>query len=110
MSRRALALLLATSLALSGCAAGIAASAVGAAVGAGGSERAVNEDRRTAARTACSARAAALGRVHIIDAVQRPDGLVKVWGTIKDDSRRRSFECSYDGRIRGFQLHPIRRR
>jgi hypothetical protein len=102
--------LLASSLGLGGCAAGIAASAVGAAVGAGNPQRPTDQDLREPAATACRARAAPLGRVRIIDADQRPDGRVKVWGIVEDDRQRRSFECSWDGRIRGFELRSVRAR
>jgi hypothetical protein len=103
-------LLLASSLALGGCAAGIAASAVGAAVGAGNPQRPTDQDLREPATAACRARAAPLGQVRIIDADQRPDGRVKVWGTVEDGRQRRSFECNWDGRVRGFELRSVRAR
>jgi hypothetical protein len=100
-------LLLGGSLALGGCAASLAASAVGAAVGAGNPQRPTDQDLREPATTACRARAEPLGRVRIIDADQRPDGGVKVWGIVEDDRQQRSFECSWDGRIRGFELRSV---
>ena len=69
----------------------------------------VTEDRRAAATAACEAHAAPHGRVHIIDADQRPDGRVTVWGTVEDDRERRSFECRYDGEVSAFRLRAIRR-
>lgn len=99
--------LLGAGLALSGCAAGLAASAVSAAAQAATPERPyVGEDRRPAAIAACEGRAAELGRVHIIDADQRPDGRVTVWGLIENEARR-SFECRYDGTVSAFKLRPI---
>jgi hypothetical protein len=103
-------LLLGSSLALGGCAASLAASAVGAAVGAGNPQRPTDQDLREPAATACRARAAPLGRVRIIDADQRPDGRVKVWGIVEDDRQRRSFECNWDGRVRDFELRSVRAR
>ena len=90
MRRSLLPLLAASCLGQSGCAAGIAVSAVGAAVKAATPERpVVTEDRRAAAAAACEAHAAQHGRVHLIDADQRPDGRVTVWGTVEDDRERR---------------------
>jgi osmotically-inducible protein OsmY len=104
-------LLAAASLPLGGCVAGLAASAAGAAARAATPDRApVTEDRRAAARTACEARAAALGRVHIIDSVQNADGRVTVWGTVEDARERRSFECRFDGAVKEFKLRPIKAR
>lgn len=108
---RAAALLVLTgsSFALTGCVAGLAASAVGAAVRAATPERpAVTQDLRDAAREACRARAAPLGTVHIIDAEQRTDGRVTVWGTVQDAAQRRSFECAYDNGVKSFRLRAIR--
>lgn len=103
-------LLAAASPALSGCVAGLAMSAVGAAVRAATPEPAlVTEDRRPAARAACEAQAAQHGSVHVIDAEQRSDGRVTVWGRVEDETRRRSFECRYDGAVTGFRLREIRR-
>lgn len=111
MRRSLLPLLAASSLGLSGCVAGIAASAVGAAIKAATPERAVvAEDRRATARAACEAHAAQHGRVHIIDAEQRPDGRVTVWGTVEDDRERRAFRCRYDGAVSAFRLRAIRQR
>jgi len=111
MRRLALPLLAASSLALSGCVAGIAVSAVGAAVKAATPERpAVTDDRRAAARAACESHAAQHGRVHIIDAEQRPDGRVTVWGTVEDDRERRAFICRFDGEVSAFRLRTIPQR
>jgi len=102
-------LLAATGLASSGCVAGIAASAVGAAIKAAAPERpVVTDDRRASARAACEAQAAPHGTVRIIDAEQRPDGRVTVWGTVQDDRERRAFECRYDGAVSAFRLRAIR--
>ena len=108
MRKAALALMLA-SLALGGCVASIAAGVVGAAVNASRSGRDTNEDLRQPAVAACSARAAQVGTVHIIDAEQR-GGRVKVWGTVIDERERRSFECTFNGRVSGFTLRAIRAR
>ena len=109
MRRSLLPLLAASGLALGGCVAGIAASAVGAAIRAATPERpVVAEDRRAAARAACEAHAAQHGGVRIIDAEQRPDGRVTVWGTVEDDRERRRFECRYDGAVAAFRLRAIR--
>ena len=111
MRRSLLPLLAASSLGLSGCVAGIAASAVGAAIKAAAPERpAVDEDRRATARDACEAHAVQHGRVHIIDAEQRPDGRVTVWGTVEDDRERRAFRCRYDGAVSAFRLRAIPQR
>lgn len=102
-------LLAASGLGLGGCVAGLAASAVGAAIKAATPERpVVNEDRRAAARAACEAHAAPQGSVRIIDAEQRPDGRVTVWGTVEDERERRRFECRYDGEVSAFRLRAIR--
>ena len=101
-------LLVAGSLPLGGCVAGIAMGAVGAAVRAATPERPeVIQDLGPAATAACEERAAPLGRVHIIDVDQRPDGRVTVWGTVQDDSQRRSFECRWDRVVKAFKLRPI---
>ena len=109
MNRLFLPLLLAGSFSLGGCVASMAASAVGAAVRAATPERpTVYQDIRTTAGDACRARAAPLGQVRIIDADQARDGTVTVWGTVEDATQRRSFECTFRGGVRGFQLRPIR--
>jgi hypothetical protein len=107
MKRLALPLLAA--LALCGCVPMMAANAVGSAVGAasGGPSARAGQDLREPARTACNERAAPLGTVRLIDAVQRPDGRVTVWGTVESAGRRRSFECRYEGRVTGFKLRAI---
>jgi hypothetical protein len=102
-------LLAASSLALGGCVASMAASAVGAAVRAAAPEpRVVTDDLRGTAREACRARVAPLGQVQIIDAEQRTDGRVTVWGTVQDTRERRSFECVYDREVKAFRLRAIR--
>ena len=106
MRRAAFPLLLMSSLFLGGCAAGIAASAVGAAVNAS-QPRETNEDLRDPAVAACTARAAPLGEVRIIDAEQRRGGRVKVWGTVQDAQQRQAFECSWAGEVSGFRLRAI---
>ncbi len=110
MRRSLLPLLAASSLALSGCVAGLAASAVGTAIKAATDGPVVDEDRRAAARAACEAHGAQHGRVHIIDAEQRPDGRVTVWGTAEDDRERRAFRCRYDGAVSAFRLRAIPQR
>ncbi|HEX8640638.1 MAG TPA: hypothetical protein VF704_05725 [Allosphingosinicella sp.] len=100
-------LLAVSSLGSSGCVAGIAASAVGAAVRAA-APGPVTEDRRPAARTACEAQAAPHGQVRIIDAEQRADGRVTVWGRVENERQRRAFECRYDRRVTAFRLREIR--
>ena len=109
MRKAALALMLASGLALGGCVASIAAGVVGAAVNASRSGRDTNEDLRQPAVAACTERAAQSGTVHIIDAEQR-GGRVTVWGTVTDERDRRSFECTFNGRVSGFTLRAIRAR
>jgi hypothetical protein len=94
---------------LGGCVASMAASAVGAAVSAidRGNDRVVTADMRTVATEACRARAAPSGTVSIIDAEQRTDGRVTVWGTIEAGTGRRSFECVYNQRIVAFRLREL---
>ena len=110
MRRAFLPLLLAGSLGLGGCVAGMAVGAAGAAARAATDRPDVSDDRRAAASAACEGRASVLGRVHLIDANQRPDGRVTVWGTVEDDRQRRSFQCRWDGRVTGFTLRPIKPR
>ena len=102
-------LLAMSSLGLTGCVASLAAGAVGAAIQAATPEpRVVTDDRRAAARSACEAQAAQHGAVHIIDAEQRTDGRVTVWGRVEQGSERQSFECRFDGRVTAFRLREIR--
>jgi hypothetical protein len=103
-------LLLAGSLTLGGCAASLAASAVGAAARAATDRPDVADDRRTAASMACEARAATLGKVQIIDAEQRSDGRVTVWGAVDEPGGRRSFECGWDREVKSFKLREIKPR
>ena len=103
-------LLAASSLALGGCAASIAASVVGAAVQAASprpQEVGYRADLIANARDACRARAAQHGAVHLIDAEQGRGGRVRVWGTVQGPSERRSFVCTYNGRVAGFTLRAI---
>jgi hypothetical protein len=79
----------------------------------GGAERGAAarslDRRRSPARDACTARAAQLGAVHVIDIERRGPGKAIVWGTVGEGAARRSFECRYDGRIVGFKLRAIER-
>lgn len=111
MTRSAAALLILAggSFALTGCVASMAVSAAAAAIQAATPERPdVAHDLRATAREACRARAAQHGTVQIIDAEQRRDGRVTVWGTVQDPGQRRSFECAYDGAVKGLRLRAIR--
>ena len=108
---RNLLILLAMAPALSGCVASLATSAVGAAVQAArGEPRVVTQDLRSSAAEACRARGASSGTVQIIDAEQRTDGRVTIWGTVQAAQQRRSFECIYQGRIIAFRLRDIQTR
>jgi osmotically-inducible protein OsmY len=93
--------------ALSGCVAGMAASAAGTAVRAATQRPNVRDDRRATASAACQARAAGLGQVRVIDAEQRIDGRVTVWGTVESGGVRKSFKCGYDGKVTDFKLRAI---
>lgn len=97
-------------LPLGGCVASMAASAVGAAVSAidRGNDRVVTSDMRAVATEACRARATPSGAVRIIDAEQRVDGQVTVWGTVDASGQRRAFECIHNQRIVAFRLREIR--
>ena len=108
---RKILILLVMAPSLSGCVASLATSAVGAAVQAArGEPRVVTQDLRTAATEACRARGASSGTVQIIDAEQRTDGRVTVWGTVQAAQQRRSFECIYQGRVIAFRLRDIQTR
>jgi Flp pilus assembly protein TadG len=102
-------LLLAGSFALTGCVASMAAGALGAAAQAASPKpQAVTEDRRAAAIAGCQTRAGGEERSHVIDAEQRGDGQVTVWGTLEEAQGRKSFECRWDGRkIAGFKVRAI---
>lgn len=102
-------LLLGGALALGGCAAGLAAGALGAAVRSGQPRASADPDQARSAAEACTARASQLGEVHIIDVERRSPSEVIVWGTVGQDSGRRSFQCNYGDRISGFKLRPIKR-
>lgn len=94
-------------LPLGGCVASVAASAVGAAVQAAEKPRDPSLDHGPAALKACTERAEQLGEVHVIDTERRGSGAVVVWGTVKDERERRSFECRFDGKVSGFKLRAI---
>ena len=102
-----LALLLAGAVGSGGCVAGLAAGAVGAAAQAATERPVVSDDRRTTAVEACRARAAASGQARIIDAQQRSDGRVTVWGTVESGGVRQAFQCRFDGKVTGFKLRSI---
>jgi len=99
--------LAASSLALGGCVASMAANAVTMAVKASRPDRAGAGDLRGSATAACSERAAPLGTVKIIDAAQRPDGRVTVWGTVEAEGARQSFECKFGGKVTAFKLRRL---
>ena len=112
MNKSAALLILTMPLLLGGCVASMAASAVGAAVGAatrdddGGPVR----DLRAGATEACRARAAQQGQVEIIDTEQVMRDRATVWGTVTANGVRRSFQCTYNGRITGFTVRAIPQR
>ncbi len=93
---------------LGGCAAGIAASAAGMAIRSAKGEPQGNQHLQPTARSVCSAHAAQLGAVRIIDIEQRSPGKIIVWGTVTDATQRRSFECAFTDRITGFKLQVIK--
>ncbi len=98
-------------LPLGGCLASMAVSAVGAAATAidRSDDRVETTNLQPVATQACRERAAQVGSVHIIDTEQQRDGLVTVYGTVQEPTRRRSFECVYNrGRIATFTLREIR--
>lgn len=108
--RRALILplLLGGALALGGCAASLAAGALGAAVRSGQPKPSADPDQARSAAEACTARASEHGEVHIIDVERRNASEVIVWGTVAQDSGRRSFQCNYGDKISGFKLRAIK--
>lgn len=59
------------------------------------------------ARAACTARAAGLGNVHVIDVAQEAVDRITVWGTVTRAGRRQSFECRFGTQITGFKLRPL---
>ncbi|HLL59848.1 MAG TPA: hypothetical protein VK391_08180 [Allosphingosinicella sp.] len=97
------------SLALGGCVAGMAASAVGAAVNSARSQQAAARARLSgqAAAEACTASASQHGQVRIIDVEVRSSSKLVVWGTVETAKGRRSFECSYNGKVSGLKLREI---
>ena len=102
--------LLLLALSLGGCAAGIAASAAGMAIRGAQGEPQDNRHLQPAARSACNAHAAQYGAVNIIDVEQRSAGKIIVWGTVTDAKERRSFECAFTDRMKGFKLTVIKPR
>lgn len=112
MHRLILASILGSSLLLGGCVASIAASAVGAAVRSARSQQEASRQplMPQAAADACSTHASQHGRVSIIDVESRSTSKLVVWGTVENDRERRSFECSYSGKVSGFKLRAIQPR
>ena len=110
MTRRMIGLMVAASgaLALGGCVAGVAAGAAGMAIRSAQPEPESNEHLQPSARGACSAQAARLGKVHIIDVEQRRVDRIVVWGTVTDAKERRSFECGFTNKVTYFKLRPIK--
>jgi hypothetical protein len=94
-------------LPLGGCVASVAAGAVGAAARAAKKPVDPNRDLGPAALEACTARAATLGEVHVIDVERRSSGNSIVWGTVTAAGKRQSFECRFDGKIEAFKLREI---
>jgi hypothetical protein len=109
MRKMILPLLGASSLALGGCVAGIAASAVGAAVNSAQSQQAAGRAPLSsqAAAEACKASASQHGQVRIIDVEARSSSKLVVWGTVETAEERRSFECTYNGKVSGLKLREI---
>jgi hypothetical protein len=109
MRRSIVPLLVGSSLLLGGCAASIAASAIGAAVSSARSQQAARRAplSSAAAAEACTASALPYGQVSIIDVESRSAGKLIVWGTVENDRERRSFECSYNGKVSGFKLRAV---
>jgi hypothetical protein len=96
-------------LSLGGCVAGMAASAVGAAVNSARSQQAASRAPLSgqAAADACTASASQHGEVRIIDVEARSSSKLVVWGTVETAQGRRSFECSYNGKVSGLKLREI---
>ena len=106
MRKLVLPLFLLTTMALGGCAASIAAGALGAAARAAEAGRAPVGPQ--SARDACVAEASRHGQAKIIDVEQRSASKIVVWGTVENEQQRRSFQCSYTGKISNFELRRIR--
>ena len=100
-------LVLGGSLALGGCVAGLAASAVSMAARSAQKPQVNNEHLKPAAREACTARAAQLGAVTVIDVQQYSPSRIIVWGTVAAATGRQSFECQFGQAITAFKLRPI---
>jgi hypothetical protein len=110
MRGRIAALLALGAMPLGGCVAGLAvgaASAVSSAAVGDGPRAAPGVDVGQAAPASCSARAAPLGNVHVIDVEDRGPGRAIVWGTVGEGAARRSFECRWAGKIVGFTVRAI---
>jgi hypothetical protein len=107
MNRLGLLLILGGAPALSGCVPMMAASAVSMAAQAGQGHAASNATFQPTAREACTARAAQLGTVHIIDVEQHQVDEIIVWGTVDDGKAKRSFECDFGTQISAFKLREI---
>jgi hypothetical protein len=99
----------AAALALGGCVAGMVASAAGTAMQAARGQPQSNEHLQPAARAGCTARAAPMGAVHIIDVVQSSVDRIVVWGTVDNGQSKQSFECGFKTAVTYFKLRPIRR-
>lgn len=96
-----------SALALSGCIASMAASAVSMAVSRGGGRPQTNVALQPLAAKACTARAAQMGAVHVIDIEQRTPAKIIVWGTIEEKNQRLGFECSFGTEISDFKVYTI---
>ena len=108
MRNLVLLLVASSALPLGGCVASIAASAAGLAMQAARGQPQSNAHLQPTAQAACTARAAPLGSVNIIDVVQRSTDRIVVWGTVDDGNRRRSFECGFKTSVTYFKLRDIR--
>ncbi len=100
--------LLLLGLPLGGCVAGIAANAAGMAIRSAQGEPQSNAHLQPTARSACGDYAARFGAAHIIDVEQRSASRMIVWGTVTSATERRSFQCTFTDRIKGFKLRAIR--
>ncbi|WP_114226502.1 MULTISPECIES: hypothetical protein [Sphingomonas] len=94
-------------LPLAGCVAGMVAGAAGMAAREAQGRPQSNAALAPQARAACTARAAPLGTVAIIDVVQDSVDRLTVWGTVTGASGRQSFECRFTTAITAFKLRPI---
>jgi hypothetical protein len=92
---------------VSGCVPMMAVSAASMAAQAGQGSAVSNANLHAGARDACTARAAQLGAVHVIDVEQHKVDEIIVWGTVDDGTRKRSFECDFGTQISAFKLREI---